>query len=127
MITCLIPRREPLVSPVVVLRMLVKLITRATWRSTKDRSVCRASTIVVVVTTLLLAHSWYEDDCCHDKDCRPVEAAEVKCDNKGCWFRGIFTKHQHIRLSQDTGYHACFKENEWGLMLICLYVPYTGA
>jgi hypothetical protein len=36
----------------------------------------------------MLVHSWYDDKCCHDKDCRPVPCEEIEKISDG-WLGAI--------------------------------------
>jgi hypothetical protein len=37
----------------------------------------------LIVAALMLAHSWYPRECCHDKDCHPVPCAEIHFEPDG--------------------------------------------
>jgi hypothetical protein len=40
------------------------------------------------LVALMLVHSWYDDKCCHDKDCRPVPCEEIEKISDG-WLGAI--------------------------------------
>ena len=40
------------------------------------------------LVTLMLVHSWYDDKCCHDKDCRPVPCEDIEKISDG-WLGAI--------------------------------------
>jgi hypothetical protein len=71
------------------------------------------------------AHSWYERDCCHDKDCHPIAScAEIKelPDGSYVW-NGITFAKASRRVSHDNSCHVCVME---GMPLhygICIYIP----
>jgi hypothetical protein len=75
------------------------------------------------------AHSWYDQDCCHDNDCGPVlYSSFVASDPSSLPSRVVTTKFgtaviprdfKRIRPSQDGQEHACII----GGRLICLYQP----
>ena len=39
------------------------------------------------LVALMLVHSWYDDKCCHDKDCRPVPCEEIEKISDGWLWR----------------------------------------
>ena len=57
---------------------------------------------------LILAHSWYPNECCADKDCHPVPCEEISEDENGAmhWKYLIFEGSQ-IRASPDHECHVC--------------------
>jgi hypothetical protein len=57
---------------------------------------------------LILAHSWYPNECCTDKDCHPVPCDEISEDENGAmhWKYLIFEGSQ-IRASPDHECHVC--------------------
>jgi len=64
----------------------------------------------------------YDYDCCHDKDCAPVQAqhdelGDYAIDSNGMkWY---FRDAQSIRPSQDSDYHICVYAGK----LRCAYIP----
>ena len=82
--------------------------------------------ILSVLSTSAYGHSWYDPECCHDKDCAPIELEE------NGWVvtkRGkapLPQNYRPVRPSQDNKSHACLMPTEDGNMYIqCLYRP-TG-
>jgi hypothetical protein len=91
--------------------------------------------------TLLLVHSWYSEDCCHDRDCHPVPCSEISRDSNGdfIWkpetrFAGpseqrlstevLFPK-KRLKVSQDEACHVCISPNTTPAG-ICIYLPYKA-
>lgn len=82
------------------------------------------------------AHSWYDKDCCDNRDCAPVIKREKV---KGGWvlqtkFGVAFlpqklldnpeNKIVSIRQSQDLFWHACIIHDETGDSFVkCVYLP----
>lgn len=88
-----------------------------------------------------VAHSWYDYDCCSDRDCQAISADRVTITDEGYrvtledgdhlmvsgTFSGmILHGDEDIRPSQDGQYHACVSAPAMGSgiqMLLCLYAP----
>jgi len=96
--------------------------------------------LIVLLTTTAGAHSWYDPDCCDERDCTPVINIEhfpgyqmwytklfdpIRIGNKE--FNGDFFS---VRASQDSKYHIC--ATEWidsGRLVTrirCVYLPGTS-
>ena len=82
------------------------------------------------------AHSWYPKECCHDKDCAPVESAALVTPVDGRAPQLIVTsKHGKVavpidfpvRHSKDGRMHVCIRHTPYyGTMdVICLFMPPT--
>ena len=74
------------------------------------------------------SHSWYDADCCSDRDCEPVSAvAFVAGDSNSVPVMVVTTNfgtkpvtpETKIRESKDSRMHACIYLGK----LICLYLP----
>lgn len=71
------------------------------------------------------AHSWYEEDCCHDQDCGPVAAEDVEELANGDWRyipeNKVFSKADgRVRPSRDGRFHVCLSKNaRWPY---CIYI-----
>ena len=48
-----------------------------------------------IVSSVMLIHSWYDDKCCHDKDCLPVPCEEIEKISDGWLWRDKATKQRH--------------------------------
>jgi hypothetical protein len=92
-----------------------------------------------------LAHSWYSQSCCSDKDCAPIPADAV-IETSGGWIVELapgdhpmvatypfseFVPFDSALTSQDGDYHACVRAETPSPMtpterVICLYVPNPG-
>lgn len=69
------------------------------------------------------AHDWYDNTCCSDKDCRPIEDNEVKESPQG-WLTPmgwVGYGDRRVKDSRDGRYHICATQR-----LICFYVPPRG-
>ena len=75
-----------------------------------------------------LTHSWYDPDCCSDRDCEPVSAVAFVASTPGSvpvmvvttsFGTKPVTSRTKIRESKDSRMHACIYQGE----LICLYMP----
>lgn len=87
---------------------------------------------LLVATALLVcpakSHSWYDQDCCSDRDCEPVHAISfVAADDRSLPVMVVttsfgtkpLTSKTKIRESKDSQMHACIYQGA----LICLYMP----
>jgi hypothetical protein len=76
------------------------------------------------------AHDWYDQACCHDKDCRPVKCEDIErittAHGSGwIWHRdkgGIWFPQDRLKHSLDGNCHACISEATTPPG-ICLYMP----
>jgi len=78
---------------------------------------------ITLLPTSAKAHSWYDHDCCSDKDCAPVN--EIKEGPGGYTLpNGDLMKYGdgRIRQSVDNQFHWCHN----GVITYCLYVPGRG-
>lgn len=75
----------------------------------------------LLVAGLLLAHSFYSQECCSDRDCNPVPTTAVTEAPDGYHYKHyvIPYKDQRVKFSPDGQFHVC--ENPYYLR--CLYVP----
>lgn len=76
-------------------------------------------------------HSWYDPDCCHDKDCAPVADNVVEVTPGGFYIKdgwNVFIERgsPKIRQSQDAHYHVCGYKASMMTVVYCLYVPSGG-
>jgi hypothetical protein len=87
-----------------------------------------ALVVVVALTRTARSHSWYDADCCSDRDCEPVSAVSfVASDPTSVPVMVVTTSfgtkpvtpHTKIRQSKDGSMHACIYQDK----LICLYLP----
>jgi hypothetical protein len=84
--------------------------------------------VVVALARQARAHSWYDPDCCSDRDCEPVRTtAFVASDPRSVPVMVVttsfgtkpVTQETKIRQSRDNRMHACIYQEK----LICLYLP----
>lgn len=73
---------------------------------------------LLALTFTVRAHSWYDQACCHDRDCAPIpEPRKVK----GGYMHGqFFFPTKLLRYSKDGRWHACIM----GQTPLCLYAPF---
>jgi hypothetical protein len=82
--------------------------------------------IPFVFIAFILAHSWYDAECCSDNDCRPVRAMDVEETGPGEWTYlptgNKFTKNQ-IKPSRDGRFHVCIGNKAWDMgRSYCIYI-----
>lgn len=89
-----------------------------------------------LLTTMALPHDaggWaYDSDCCHNRDCAPVQSAVMGWGGEGTttpalWVRtihgiGPITPQTSIRESKDSQHHACIREGR----VVCYYAKPGG-
>jgi hypothetical protein len=87
-----------------------------------------AAGVFVGLAEVVFAHSWYDPDCCSDRDCEPVSAVTyVASDPNSVPVMVVttsfgtkpVTSKTKIRESKDSRMHACIYQGA----LICLYMP----
>jgi hypothetical protein len=78
---------------------------------------------------VLLAHSWYEPECCSGQDCDPLTRESSVISVRGGYqvtvrpgAPTVFFSQDKVRPSRDGLYHACISLSAG--TPICLYVPY---
>lgn len=75
------------------------------------------------------AHDWYEQDCCHSKDCAPVTKVEKAADGELMTnSHGTFLVRTHDtsisrRPSQDNQIHICAQKYLTQYRVVCVYYP----
>lgn len=82
-----------------------------------------AAAIFFLLPVEALAHSWYDKDCCDERDCRPATPEEVQVVPNGFTvrYKGMVRNFSRteFRPSQDGRYHICVTP----VIIRCLYVP----
>ena len=80
----------------------------------------------LLLSVVVLAHSWYDEGCCHDKDCHPVPCAQVEKISPGWQWRDGNQRHwfppDRLKPSQDGQCHVCVSPRTTPSG-ICLYLP----
>jgi hypothetical protein len=99
---------------------------------------CASSTLLALALSLLqspaVAHEWYPMECCHGRDCAPVESVETlaPASTNGLATLVITTKYGTAvvppdfprRESKDNRMHACMRQGATGrIHLLCFFVP----
>ena len=80
------------------------------------------ASVLVVGSTKLLAHDWYEPQCCSGSDCRRVPMEDLAEMDKGCWKylpTGAVFCGSRVRPSQDRYWHVCINPNN---IPYCAYI-----
>lgn len=81
------------------------------------------------------AHDWYEQECCHDKDCRSAIEGEVVITKDGYYVTParmtLAFKDQRVRRSKDPAdpnIHVCLDPQPYGAppRVRCIYTPFEG-
>jgi hypothetical protein len=76
------------------------------------------------------AEHWYDRQCCHDRDCEPVEPGAIRETKDGYVIRYMTSRgyiaegylpkgHSGIRQSRDGREHACAPQER----VVCIYIP----
>ncbi len=71
-------------------------------------------------------HSFYDNACCHDRDCGPATATtKIQKGDGGFWvthgnWPAKFFRNDQVRDSQDARWHVCIRP---GGTPMCLYAP----
>jgi hypothetical protein len=81
--------------------------------------------ITFVAVSRARAHSWYDQDCCHDRDCGPVSMEDVEELANGDWRyipeNKIFSKAEgRVRPSHDGKFHVCLQPHT--RFPYCIYI-----
>lgn len=79
---------------------------------------------------VVLAHGWYDPECCHDRDCSPAPDGEV-VPVPGGWRivpTGETIPHARAKRSRDDRIHRCIRTPpDRASPTLCLYVPPFGS
>ena len=96
------------------------------------------STLIAMALSLFIqsaiAHEWYPMECCHGRDCAPVESVETlaPASTNGLAILVVTTKYGTTvvpadfprRESKDNRMHACMRQGATGrIHLLCFFVP----
>ncbi len=60
------------------------------------------------------AHEWYPRLCCSDRDCHPVDCAEVRKDPSGWLWRGVHFDDRVRDAAPDGACHVCISAAGYG-------------
>jgi hypothetical protein len=82
--------------------------------------------VLMLVGGAANAHSWYPEECCHDKDCHPVPCEEIDKISDGWLWRDKATKQRHwfphgrLHASHDDACHVRFANDDtWRHLSLC--------
>jgi hypothetical protein len=81
---------------------------------------------LLILLNILLAHSWYPQHCCQDRDCRPVPCASIRRVPAGWQIDGHLFRNPPTP-SPDAECHACFDASNSVSAGVCLFVPMVGS
>lgn len=88
---------------------------------------------LLVTMSYAKAHSWYEAECCDDRDCEPIPPDQVKVSPEGYITPdGQLIPFGSARVSADQDYHWCKYQKDstkviWPLdKRACFYAPAGG-
>lgn len=78
----------------------------------------------MILAVILLAHAFYDPECCGGSDCAPITEKSVIEASDGYHVEGMLVPYAdpRIRLSPDDQYHLCAPHYR-NAKLRCLYVP----
>ena len=78
-----------------------------------------------VFGNLASAHDLYDEKCCHEQDCCPVNCNEIMSfgGNKGWSWRKVFFAADRLHLSPDGKCHVCVGQPGLEPAGICIYLP----
>lgn len=113
--------------------------TPGAWSRLGFMGRCASSTLLAMALALglqfpAIAHEWYPTECCHGRDCAPVESVETlaPASTNGLATLVITTKYGTAvvppdfprRESKDNRMHACMRQGATGrIHLLCFFVP----
>jgi len=92
------------------------------------KHVCLLAAARMLFSGAATAHSWYPEECCHDKDCHPVPCEEIEKLREGWLWRDAATKQRHwfpndrLKASHDEACHVCVSPGTTPSG-ICIYLP----
>jgi hypothetical protein len=90
-----------------------------------------AAFIFLVGASFVRGHSFYDPECCSEKDCAPVEEGTIQEEPAGFTVRAtgefIPRDSSKVRMSPDGKWHRCSWNGLPGERTLCIYVPGRGA
>lgn len=82
--------------------------------------------MLLLGTAAALAHSWYDPQCCSERDCRPVPCDEISDQADGYHWDGLVFERSKAKPSQDKRCHVCILDRTtWGgegRGTLCIYI-----
>jgi hypothetical protein len=86
-----------------------------------------AALVLMTFVQPVAAHSFYHYECCHDRDCWPLEPAEIRETPQGWVIEGLSQPIPYdwpkVKESPDGRYHLCTTTGTTSGLPLCLYVP----
>jgi hypothetical protein len=81
---------------------------------------------VLVMHGVALPHSWYDAECCSDRDCAPITYAPRPLPGGSYLLNtGEVVEPGRVKWSRDEHYHLCRSPNTG--QIYCLYIPPQGS
>jgi hypothetical protein len=81
---------------------------------------------LVFNASVAFGHSWYDAECCSDRDCAPIEYAPRPLPGGSFLLNtGEVVEPGRVKWSRDEHYHLCRSPNTG--QIYCLYVPPQGS
>jgi hypothetical protein len=85
-----------------------------------------AGVILLVLSSAALPHSWYDAECCSDRDCAPISYAPRPLPGGSYLLdTGEVVPRDRVKWSRDEHYHLCRMPGTGHIF--CLYVPPQGS
>ena len=108
--------------------------SRLAFMCRRASSTLLAMALSLAIQSPTIAHEWYPMECCHGRDCAPVESVETlaPASTNGLATLVVTTKYGTAvvpadfprRESQDNRMHACMRQGATGrIHLLCFFVP----
>jgi hypothetical protein len=98
-----------------------------------DDAFCIFMAVVIILCAMFVAfvpraakaHSWYDVECCHNDDCKPVAYEDVEEVGGGSWRHvpsgTVFTRAM-VKPSKDRHFHVCIGNKSWNKgKPLCIY------
>jgi len=79
----------------------------------------------MLIAGIILVHSWYPNECCHENDCKPIPCAELTYkDDDVLWDHHAYPR-RFVQLSPDGACHICINKPPALDVpgIICVFVP----
>lgn len=77
---------------------------------------------IVLAAAVVLAHSWYPQECCQDRHCHPVPCDSIRPHALGLSWHGIVFTPPMIRNSPDKDCHVCVSTDGRYTYPFCIFI-----
>ncbi len=123
--TAQLTKKETSSSTIAVIDLRHHRIDRCGSRVDVEALMRTALTLMLaLLATAASAHSWYDQQCCGERDCRPVPCEQLVEDNNGSWLyipTGNRFDSLQVKPSQDRHCHVCISSGR----SLCVFIQ-TG-